>query len=118
MTQGRLEVWETPVGSVSWPSVWVYTTHVLKDSVEFVRTSQLFRIEFENILGLKLGDESNDNTRFHVDGNRNDGCSYTWRDSTWLKEFNVEHEQSVEESVLNHYVLLGGDYNNAWKEVD
>lgn len=108
----RLEAWETPFGSESWPSVWVNIERVLKNSLVFVNTEQLFKVEFENILGLRVSDESyDDNTRFHIERDQLDHCSYIWRDSPCLKEVNTEHAEGAEGGKLIHYVLLGGDYN-------
>jgi hypothetical protein len=108
----KLVEWETPFGSAAWPSVWVVTAPLLKNSVVFVKADSLFKIEFQNILGLRVGDESyDDNTRFHIEGNHGGCCSYIWRDSPWFSEFNVEHAQIVEGGTVNHYVLLGGDLN-------
>ncbi len=90
----RLEAWETPFGSVSWPSVWVTIDSLLRDSLVFVNAEQLFKLKFENILGLRVSDESyDDNSRFHIERDQPDRCSYIWRDSPWLKEFNTQKEQ-------------------------
>ncbi len=71
----------------------------------------LWQLKFEYIAGLKVCDESYDNTRFHIDGNEQNLCSYLWEGSSWLNEFNTEMAEINESGKLKHYVLLGGDYN-------
>ncbi|MCA1589584.1 MAG: hypothetical protein LC734_04185 [Acidobacteria bacterium] len=48
---------------------------------------------------------------FTLIGIKTNLCSYMWRESPWLSEFNGEHAEAVEGGEVKHYVLLGGDYN-------
>jgi len=51
------------------------------------------------------------NPRFLVDRDQDGLCSYIWVDSPWLQDFNAESIEAMENGVVTHYVLLGGDYN-------
>lgn len=108
----KLTAWSTPFETASFPSVWISAVGDLRKTIVFVRAEQLWQIQFENIVGLKICDESyDDNTRFHIERGEQGRCSYLWDDSPWLDGFNTEHVEAIEEGKLKHYVLLGGDYN-------
>ena len=108
----RLSAWNTPFSSAPWPSVSVISGRNLKDTRIFVTADRDFVIRFEKILGLKVCDESYDkNSRFHIDRDKENLCSYLWLDSPWLTEFTHESAEAVEGGRLTHYLLLGGDYN-------
>lgn len=107
----KLIAWETPFSSASFPSVFVLVER-LDGAIVRVNADQQWKIQFQYVAGLKVCDESyDDNTRFHIEGSEQALCSYLWKDSPWLNEFNTEHAEAVEAGELKHYVLLGGDYN-------
>ena len=108
----RLIAWKTPFASASFPSISVSVERILRDTVVLVDADQRWELRFGYVTGLKVCDESYDeNTRFHLDRDVQDLCSYFWDDSPWLNEFNMEHVEAVENGKLKHYVLLGGDCN-------
>lgn len=108
----RLIQWKTPFASASWPSSWVSMERVLSRPTIYVHAEQLWQINFDYVAGIKVCDESyDDNTRFHIERDVDDLCSYYWEDSDWLEQFNSEGAEACEGGSLAHYVILGGDYN-------
>lgn len=108
----KLIAWKTPFASASWPSVWISVERELNKSAVFVKTEQLWQLRFKYVAALKVCDESyDDNTRFHIERDEENLCSYLWENSPWLTEFNTKNAEAVEIGTLRHHVLLGGDYN-------
>ncbi len=108
----RLVAWKTPFASAEWPSVCVSLNRILRETTIFVESGRRWKISFDYVAALKVSDESyDDNTRFQIERDEADLCSYLWLDSPWSGQFNSEHTEVVEGNFLRHYVLLGGDYN-------
>ncbi|MEO8042591.1 MAG: hypothetical protein ABI646_08280 [Acidobacteriota bacterium] len=107
-----LETWRTPFASASWPGIWITAERDIRKTTVFVQAERFWRLQFDYIVGLRVCNESSDdNTRFHVERDEQDKCSYIWNGSPWLKEFCKEETEAVEGGTLTHYVLLGGDHN-------
>lgn len=107
----ELIVWDTPFKSEFFPSVWISANGLLKDTVVSVGFPAKWEIRFQNIVALKVCDESYDmNERFHVEGNTG-SCAYIWENSPWFKEFRTGDAEAVEGGKVKHYVFAGGDYN-------
>jgi hypothetical protein len=108
----KLIAWETPFCLSEWPSVWISAEGDLTKSVIFVRAKELWRIQFESIVGLKVCDETYaKNTRFHIERDKDESCSYIWENSPWFDDFDAEYVEVLGGGKVTHYVLLGGDYN-------
>lgn len=107
-----LKAWRTPFETQQFPSVWITCPGDLDKIKVFIGFPAEWGVRFERIVGVKVCDETYDNnTRFHVERDEDNFCSYTWEGSPWLKDFNAEFAEGLEGSNINHYVLLGGDYN-------
>jgi len=108
-----LRAWRTPFESERFPSVWISSKGGALDTTSVsIGWPAQWRICFEHLVGLKVCDETYDNNpRFLVDRDQDGLCSYIWVDSPWLQDFNAESIEAMENGVVTHYVLLGGDYN-------
>tara|TARA_R110001592_G_scaffold196707_1_gene444552 strand:+ start:2070 stop:2414 length:345 start_codon:yes stop_codon:yes gene_type:complete len=94
------------------PNVWISMGAHLGELSVFVEGEKRWRVSFESAVAVKICDESFDqNARFHVERDRQQLCSYTWADSSWLREFQTELAELLEGSPLCHYVFLGGNHN-------
>jgi hypothetical protein len=109
----KLTAWRTPFEAERFPSVWVTCEGGQLDKTSvFIGWPAEWQVTFEHVVGLKVCDERYDNNpRFWVDGNEANLCSYIWDDSPWLREFNSEYVEAMEDGDVIHYVLLGGDHN-------
>ena len=108
----KLTPWRTPFESERFPSIWVTCEGDLDRTSVFVGWPAQWQVKFEHIVGLKVSNETYDNNRrFWVDGNLDAICTYTWLESPWLTDFNAEYLEAMTDSLLTHYVFLGGDYN-------
>jgi hypothetical protein len=107
-----LKAWRTPFEAEEFPSVWVTCDGLLSNTAVFVGLPAKWRIDFEHIVGLKVSDETYDyNRRFHIEREDDSLCSYIWENSPWLANCDAEYVEVLGGSKVDHYVLLGGDYN-------
>lgn len=109
----KLRVWNTPFKDDLYPAIWVEFASSFENTAVCIDSDKKWRITFENLMGIKVCDESYDkNIRFHITREGTTPlCTYTWQDSPWLADFNYEIPEIVFEKPVIHYVLLGGDYN-------
>ena len=107
-----MKEWKTPFVIEKFPSVWMTCEGQPDTTSIFVGFPAKWQVKFERVVGLKVCDESYDNNRrFWVEGSENNFSSYVWEDSPWLKDFNADYAEVMEDLKVIHYVLLGGDYN-------
>jgi hypothetical protein len=106
-----LKAWRTPFEAEEFPSVWVTCSGLLNDTVVSVGRPARWHILFEHVVGHKVcGETYVRNSRFHIERDDPNVCSYTWDDSPWLADFDTEYVETLGGTKVIHYVLLGGDY--------
>lgn len=107
-----LKAWRTPFETEQFPSVWITCPAELAKLRVFIGLPAQWQVRFQNVVGVKICDETYDNNaRFHIERDVDGLCSYTWENSPWLDDFNSEYVEVMNDSKLTHYVLLGGDHN-------
>jgi hypothetical protein len=107
-----LKAWRTPFARFLFPQV----TAILDGEPSTIRihvvADETFEITFESVLALKLTDEGWDiNGRFRVERDEDRMSSYTWLQSSWLREVDAARWADTFGTTINHYVILGGDCN-------